>query len=288
MDSKIVFILLVMASLSFAAADADAAVKVTISSAQVDCGEPAKVTATLSEGASLLRADFYVDDYLFHNKNLKPGSTEISASLDSVDWDHIKPGPHTVRVEMVRPDKVTGQDTVIGEGELGFTVAGRRCGEVTTTLPVPSTSLLPIVCSSNSGCLQAVTGEPYCTGSNITQDVSWGECVNPGTPQSMCVGRNETIVMGNCLINQYCDGGRCVNSTIITTTTSTTTLEQSTTSTMQETTSTTVPEVTVTVPILTTTTEPTTTSTLLQRTNTKLDRIVEILEKILSILLFWK
>jgi hypothetical protein len=286
MDSRILLAVLVMASLSFAASDAEAAVKVTISNAQVDCGEPAKVTATLTDGASLLRADFYVDDYLFQTKNLKPGSTEISASFDTEDWAHIKAGPHNIRVELMRLDSATGLDTVIGEGELAIVVAGRRCSTSSTTLPPATTSLPPITCVSGRDCAQAVTGELYCTGSNVTQDVSWGECVNPGTTQSACISRNETIVMETCLMSQYCDGGHCINSTIITTTTSTT-LEPTTSTTLEVTTSTSVPEVTTTQPIMTTTTESTTT-TLFQRTNTKLDRIVEILEWIISIVFFWK
>ncbi|MFH1055752.1 MAG: hypothetical protein V1744_06650 [Candidatus Altiarchaeota archaeon] len=257
---------------------ASAAVLLNISNNPVDCGEPAKVTAILSEGASLLHADFFVDNYRFNTKNLKPGFTEVSASMDSEDWDHIKPGLRLARVEVYRIDKL------VDEGYTEFVVGGRRCQQPE---PTSTTTIRPltVTCSYNTDCPPTIIGTPTCEGSNVTQAVTWWNCDNPGTAQSKCAEMYETVTLEACSLNQVCEAGSCENTT--SETTSTTTTETTSTTTTTETTATTQAPTTTTQPQ-----KPPSTSTtqkpIFTRTNTKLDRIIELLETILQAILFWK
>jgi hypothetical protein len=244
----------------------------------VDCSETFKAVATLSEGASLMRADYYVDRYLFDTKNIGMGSDHSEGTFGpGDDWykSKLSPGTHQLNVRVYR-----GADEV-GRESKEFTVGGRRCEPAasTTTAPAPATTAPQSACYGNSDCAPPNAGEPYCVGDNVVETLTWGECVNPGTPQAACTDRSDNSTLEACFPQKRCVQGSC--EPLDTTSTSST----STTSTTESTSTTTTIEPTETTqPAQTTTTRP----VVLQRTNTRLDRIIDLLEQVLRIVFFWK
>lgn len=263
--------------LSILAASAQAMTAAITAPNQVDCFETFKATATLSEGASLMRADFFVDQFLYETKNVGLGAVDATGTFGpGNDWEEssLGKGIHEVRVRFIRSNEV------VSEATRQIEVAGRRCQEPSTTT---STSLRTIPrkvnCTLDSECPSTV-GEPFCIGDTVAQTLTIGVCAYPGTPQSYCTAGEENDTVEVCSPDRACIQGGCYAQATTTTAapeTTTTTTDTTTT------TSTTSPPTTTRPPAPTTTHQP-----VLARTNTRLDRIIDIIEGMLKVVLYWR
>jgi len=256
------------------------AITITITAPnQVDCFETFKATATLSEGASLMRADFYVDQYLYETKNVGLGAVDATGTFGpGEDWfkSSLTKGSHEVRVRFIRSNEV------VSEATRQIEVGGRRCQEPSTTT---STSLrtLPrkVNCTIDSECPSSA-GAPFCIGDTVAQTLSIGKCAYPGTPQSYCAAGEENDTVEVCSPDRACIQGGCYTPATTTTAAPETTTSSTTTETTS-TTSTTNPPTTTKPPAPTSTHQP-----VLARTNTRLDRIIDLIEGMLRIVMYWR
>jgi hypothetical protein len=275
MDTEKRFVLTGLTVL-FAAALAGAQIQVDVSSDPVDCNEIFRVAARFSTDTTNTRVVFYVDDYEFSSKNLANDSA-ASVTFTGRDWERLKPGSHTANARLYR------MDSLLDSGSKAFEVSGRRCPEAstTTTTSLPSK---PVNCRSNSDCMPPASEPTSCSSGTVTQILRWGECMDPGTPESVCVERVDNVTVESCYPDRICFGGRCQAQETTTTTTETTSTSttQSSTTTSQPTTTTQATTTTEPAPVTTQTTQ----QQIFTRTNTRMDRLIEVLEDIIRFFLF--
>ncbi len=80
-------------------------------------------------------------------------------------------------------------------------------------LPASSAPANPS-CSSNADCTPKVTQAPFCRGNTMMQDITWGECVSPGTKDSKCVAKIEQSYVKDCGQERICSEGTCMDKKI--------------------------------------------------------------------------
>jgi hypothetical protein len=272
-------------SVFFTVLGSASALTVTLSANPVDCMDGFGVTAQFTNDSMNTVVEFYADNYLFSTKN-PAGQTETSAYFgsDSDDKEHIGPGAHNITARLLR------QNTLIEEGTTEIEVYGRRCPKPTTTTTT-TTPAGPISCQDNQVCPSSSAEPAYCSADTVMQVIRWGECLNPGTPQSKCVDLMENMTVEICYPDRVCADGKCQPKEGETTTT-TTAEPQTTTSTVPPeyaSSSTTDSTTTSSTSTSSTTTSSTTTSTypyIFERTNTKLDKLLDVIEAIIRALTF--
>jgi hypothetical protein len=264
---------LTILAFAFAASQAQAMIQVSLLADPVNCKDPFEIIATFTGDTNNAQVIFYVDNITVDTKNINGESNSKALFSGEPNWDRLPPGTHTAKAILVR------HENLMDEGSVMFQVNGRRCPQTTTTTTTSTTTTtIQYRCTSNLDCAQPVSKPPECTGQNITQTLTWGECENASTKDANCVDKEETATLKTCKDDETCENGECKQKQEPTTTTTTST----TTTTTEPTTSTT----TMTIPQTTTTQSEAT--PIFGRTNTNLDRLIEAFEAIIRIIFFWR